>query len=304
MQAKSDPLQAEEASQKSHSIQAKLAEAHPSNAEYQSDLALSFNNLGALQNHNGQLDRAETSYRRAIAIQTQLVRKSPSVIRFRRDLAVSHNNLGRVYSKSNQAQRAIDAFESARTMMQQLADDYPRELGYRSSLGGILNNLGMVYEQLARHDEAATMYQQAITQQRSAYEHAQQLPQFRELLEKHHVNYRRVLAAMGHWDDYATATFAQAELWHGEPEPLYRLAVELALAADAAETAKSQASATAADRATARQRYADLAVDTLSAAVDAGLEHTERLQADPQLGGLRGHGKFKNLLDRLQKNEK
>jgi hypothetical protein len=163
----------------------------------------------------------------------------------------------------------------------------------------------MVFEQLARFDEAAKMYHQAIAQQRSAYEHAQQVPQVRELLDKHYANYRRVLAAMGQWDDYATATVAQAELWHDDPEPLYRIAVELAAAADASGQKEPDSSAEdAAFRATIRQRYADLAVDTLAHAVDAGLQHTDRLREDPQLSAIRNHPKVQSLLDRLQKSEK
>ncbi len=145
------------------------------------------------------------------------LRKSPSVIRFRCDLAVSHNNLGRLYSKSNQLAKANASFQRAKTIMKEIVDDYPNELSYQSTLGGILNNLGRVLEQLGRLDEATKTYGQAIEHQRFAYEHAQQVAQFREFLDKHYANYRRTLQATGQWEKDAQVAADQVKLSHDHP---------------------------------------------------------------------------------------
>ena len=139
--------------------------------------------------------------------------------------------------------------------MQELVNDYPDELNYRSTLGGVLNNLGMVLEQLDRLEEAASMYEQAIDCQKFALEHARQVTQFRDFLGKHYVNYCRVLRAMGHWDIETKTALEQLELWQSEPEQLYKIAVDMADAAEAMGAEKTKLSA---DQDVARQQYVEL----------------------------------------------
>ena len=298
LQVKTDPIKAEESSGKARSIQERLVASHPENAEFQSDLALSYNNLGALENNNGSLNKAESSYQQAIAIQEQLVRKSPSVIRFRGDLSVSFNNLGRLYSKSEKFDLAQKSFERAQSIMKALVDDYPNELNYQSSLGGILNNLGMVFEQLDRLDDAATMYEQAIDHQRFASEHAVKVVQYREFLDKHYTNYRRVLRALGNFDKDLKAALDQMLLWRDDPEQLYRKAVALATEADAIDFDKTSSLA---NDASIQRQYLDLVVDSLGKAVDAGLVHPQRIQDDPDLSHIRNYSGFERLQKQLTK---
>jgi serine/threonine protein kinase/tetratricopeptide (TPR) repeat protein len=212
IQAKSDPRQAEESAKVARAIQEQLVVLHPDNAEYQSDLALACNNLGALETYNGRPAEAEASYNRSIGIQRQLVRKSPAVTRYRRDLAISHNNVGRLYSESKKTEEARKSFEEARTIMQELVDDDRAELSYRSSLGCIENNLGEVLDSLHRPEEAAEMYDRAIESQQFCCQRAPQVAEFREFLGRHYDNDRRVLAALGRWDDYLEVTRAEFEL--------------------------------------------------------------------------------------------
>jgi eukaryotic-like serine/threonine-protein kinase len=289
LQAKIDPKKAEGSSRKARSIQEQLATAHPANTEYQSDLAMSYNNLGALESYNGRTQSAEASYGRAIAIQQQLVRKSPAVTRFRRDLAISHNNLGRVYSKSKKPDLAWKSFESARTIMKELVDDDREELSYRSSLGGIYNNLGMTLEELHRPAEAVAMYEQAIEHQRYCCDRAPQVVEFREFLERHYANHRRILESTGHWKHYAEVTAAQCDWLKGDPEPLYRIAIEVATAAKNCE-ANPEKALPEAER--GGRAYVALAVATLNRAIDAGLTHPERIENDPALSFLRQRAEF------------
>ncbi len=301
LHAKTDPVEAEEASRHSLTIQKELIESQPANLDYQSDLALNYNNLGALQSHNGRLREAESSYLQAIALQEQLVRKSPMAVRFRHDLAISHSNLGRVYSKQERLDEAERAFERARVTMRELVDDYADHLNYRSSLGGILNNLGMVLEQLGRGDDAATTFKQAIEQQRFAREHAPEVARFRLFLAKHYANYRRVLRASHRWTEDLKAVAAHRETYHDDPEGLYRIAVGLATAAK--EMAEDEAQLSS-DETAAQHEYIELAIATLSQAMDAGLERTERIREDPALTAIRKHPEFAKLLQRLPVVEK
>ncbi len=292
LQAKSEPVKAEESSRKARTIQERLATAQPANTEYQSDLAMSYNNLGALQSYNGRTEQAQTSYGRAIAIQQQLVRKSPAVTRFRRDLAISHNNLGRVYSKSKQRDLAGKSFESARAIMKELVDDDPQELSYRGSLGGIYNNLGTNLEELHRPAEAVAMYEQAIQQQRYCCDRAPQVAEFREFLERHYANDRRVLESTGNWQHYAEIAKAQSDWLKGDAQRLYGLAVEVAMAAQRGEANRESGVCIA------------LAVATLGRVIDAGLAHPERIESDPDLSFLRRHAEYADVRKQIAKAQK
>jgi serine/threonine protein kinase/Flp pilus assembly protein TadD len=290
LQVKSDPRKAEESSIKSRAIQQKLVDHFPQNAGYQSDLALSCNNLGALEGHNGRVDVAEKSYRQAIALQEQLVRKSPSVIRFRNDLAITHNNLGRLFSNAEKLDEAQLSFEAAQKIIQELTDDYPNDTNYRSTLGGILNNLGLVREKLGQLEDAASLYEQAIAQQRQAYENARQVTQYRDFLDKHYSNYRRMLHALKREKDATKIAMVQTELWNDNPDELYRIALEMA---DAVPKDNLEG--------TAEAIHSLLAV--INKAIRAGLKDPLRIEKEPKLAFLRNDPRFGMLLRGLNASE-
>lgn len=249
---------------------------------YQADLALSYNNLAALENYLDRPEEAEQAYRRAIAIQEQLVRMAPSMLQYRRDLAVSHNNLGRVFTDRRQADEAQAAFTQARAILEDLVQDYPAELSYRSSLGGLFNNQGMALEQLGRPDAAVEAYRQAVEHQRLAFEHAPQVDRFREFLSKHYWNLGRALRAADRPDEAATAAVARKALWPNHPQQLYRAAEELALAAGGEP----------------QPEHADASVATLREAIDAGFDDFDGLKHNPGFESLRQYPAFRKLVDR------
>src|SRR4029079_11336640 len=111
------------------SLQRKLISDFPQVLQYQGDLALTLNNLGALAFRQEQKDEAQTSYREAIGIQTKLARQAPLVAAHRQDLAVTYNNLG--YSQGASAE-AIESFQQARSILLQLVEEYPHGWSYRS----------------------------------------------------------------------------------------------------------------------------------------------------------------------------
>jgi serine/threonine protein kinase/Tfp pilus assembly protein PilF len=293
-----DPDAAERYYRDALSTQQQLASSHPQELKYQSDLSLTYNNLGALLSRNGRIDEAKDSYLEAIAIQERLLQKAPLVLSYRRDLAITHNNVGRVYSRSQQPDEAYDAFDQARTILEALVDDYPHELSYRSSLGGILNNQGMVLEQLERPEEAVAVYRAAIEHQRFAQTHAPEVVRFGEFLSKHYRNLGRALRAMDRPHEAARAALDQRELWSGDPQRLYRVAAELALAAGQIGEAGGGSSA---EDESATQAYRDQAIATLREAIEAGFTQVDLLQENPELDSIRNHPEFGELTSQLSK---
>ncbi len=265
------------------------------------NLALDYNNLGALEAHRGQYDLAKAAYRKAIAAQEQLERKAPAVLQFRLDLAVSHNNLGRAYSESGDPAGADASFRQAREILEKLAADYPDDLNYHSSLAGVMNNCGMMLEQLGRLDEAAAAYRQAIQQQLIAYRRAADVTAFRELLSKHYWNYGRTLRAAGRPQEAVQAALARKELWPDNPQRLYTVAVELAMAAEQL-TAKQTDGDKQPDA--AAEKCAAQAIATLGEAVRLGFVPSGDLESSPDFKGVRRRPEFHRLLDSLAKAEK
>jgi tetratricopeptide (TPR) repeat protein len=291
--SQTDAREAERCYRAAIEIQRKLVAEHPADVDHGRNLALSCNNLGALEAHLGRRDLSKSAYREAIAVQEQLMRKAPAVVQFRRDLAISCNNLGRAYSESGDAIRADGWFRQAREILEKLVKDYPDDLNVHSNLAGVLNNGGMMLEQLGRLDDAAAAYRQAIDEQLIAFRRAGDIAAFRELLSKHYWNYGRVLRAAGHPEEAAQAALARKELWKNNPQRLYTVAVELALAA---EQMSREPKAVNQENQVAGRQYAAQAVAALGEAVRLGYVPAEELGKNPDLKSIREDPEFRRLL--------
>ena len=208
-------------------------EAAPAVIDYQGDLALSYNNLGTLHSERGETKAAIEAYRRAAEIRRQLLRKAPSVIRFRADVAVSCNNLGRLYSESGDQEAARGPLDEAIGLFEQLVSDYPGELNYRSCLGGALNNRAMASERLGQAAAAETDFRAAIEHQRLAFEGAPDIARFRQFLSNHYWNLGQFLQRQGRSRKALEIALERKQLWLGDAERLFSVAVELAAAAAA-----------------------------------------------------------------------
>ncbi|RIK77941.1 MAG: hypothetical protein DCC67_12120 [Planctomycetota bacterium] len=260
-------------------------------AAYRSDLALTYNNLGAILSHRDQWPEACQSYESAIALQRQLARQAPAVVAYRRDLAVSLNNLGQARQRLNDAGAAISVFEEARGIVSQLASDYPSELGFRSLFAAVENNRAMALEAAGDLDAALAAYQSAIEHQRTAHERSPDVPDYREFLSKHLFNYGRALRAAGRPAEAVEAALQRRVLWPDHGEHLGHVAVELAEAA-----ALLRQSTSVADNATLAETAEAEAAATLRQAAANGCD-LERLKSAAVLAFLRHEGGWDKLID-------
>jgi eukaryotic-like serine/threonine-protein kinase len=235
----------------------------PGELTYRRELATTLNNLGAAQSKCGRIEPAAAAYREAIDLQKELVRIAPLERTYRRDLAVSYNNLGLAHAGLEQLDLADRCFRNALGFQEQLVAEQPQDLELLSSVGGMHNNLGIVLEQRGQIEAAAQSYAKAVEFQQTAHRRAPTVERYRTFLSKHYYNYGRALRLLGRCDEAAQAAIERKKLWPGDPERLFSVAEELALASKLAADGKS-----AADDA---ERCADLAVATLREAVAAGL---------------------------------
>jgi eukaryotic-like serine/threonine-protein kinase len=265
----SQPDVAREWFEKAIQLQIELVKDFPIQREYQLDLALSFNNLGAVLASMSNWSEAEQRHKDAIAIQERLVQTAPLVSVYRRDLSVSFNNLGMVQSKAMRHSEAEESFKLALKYQQDLVKAHPADVNFISSLAGIHNNLGMVQQTLRNWPEAAREFQRAIELQKQAHERAPDAVYFRESLSKHYYNYAQVLRSTDRAAEAADVLVLRRGLWPNDAKRLSRIAEELA------SVCKHIPSGAI------RQRYLDETTATLKAAVDAGLEQMPDLKQSP-----------------------
>jgi serine/threonine protein kinase/tetratricopeptide (TPR) repeat protein len=223
-----DVAAAETASREAIELLEQLTQKSPGEMEYLDDLALCYNNLAALEGQKERNGPAIDWHQRAIAIQEQMIRKAPAVVRYRSDLAVSLNNLGVAYCRAAQTAEADSAFGRARGLLGTLSVDYPDAIAFRSSLAALLNNQALALAGAGRNEEALQIYPMAIESQRKCWERMADSTMMRELLSKMYYNYGQSLRTAGRQAEAAEAALSRREIWQGNGERLFGVAVELA----------------------------------------------------------------------------
>jgi len=164
----------------------------PSRFSAAQDLAVCLNNRGALQANRGQWTAAVESHEAAVKVLERLARVEPSVVEHRRSLAVNLNNLAEALAETGKLEVASDTFEQAEAIVQRLVDDYPASPALLSLLAGVINNRAMQQEHSGQFQLASRAYEVAAAHQQAAVEAAPGMQSYRDQLEKHQANQRRV----------------------------------------------------------------------------------------------------------------
>jgi tetratricopeptide (TPR) repeat protein len=212
-------------------------------------------------------------------------RKSPNVVRHRSELAVSLNNLGVVFCRANRPAEADSAFERARSLLTMLVRDYPDQLTYSSSWAALLNNQAMALAEAGRHDDALKLYPTAIEAQRNCWE---RMPDsMAEPLSKMYYNYGQSLRHVGQVWSAAEAAVARREVWRGNGQRLFGVAVELAA------IARDDPHALSAD---GTQKLHQEIIATLELSRGTGWQDTFQLAHDERFTFLRQNERFQQLI--------
>jgi tetratricopeptide (TPR) repeat protein len=149
-----------------------------------------------------------------------------------------------------------------------------------------------VLEELNRTEAAAEAYERAVEHQTAAHQRAPSVERYRSFLSKHYYNYGRVLRQLGRPEDAVRAALARKELWPNNPQRLFTVAEELALASQLLDGGE-QHGVTA-------QQGATLAMQTLREAVAAGLAVPPDLESNRAFAALKNQAGFAELV----KNER
>jgi tetratricopeptide (TPR) repeat protein len=133
-----------------------------SGAKRSRNLALSLNNLAALQWRQGQIPSAIQSYKECVSILEASLEQYPGLIGPRRELAIALNNLGLVLSKKGNYFEASDSFEKSTSLITSIADTDPTDVEAMKQAAGIWNNFGTAKANVSEINRAIEAFDKAI----------------------------------------------------------------------------------------------------------------------------------------------
>ncbi len=123
-----------------HLIRQRLAAVDAGNTEWQRDLSVSLNNIGDIQQAQGNLPAALASFQRSLEIAQRLAAHDPGNAEWQLDLVVSYFKLARIAQSTKQTDQALKWVDKALAILTQLKQQSrlpPANVGWI----GLLENL-------------------------------------------------------------------------------------------------------------------------------------------------------------------
>jgi tetratricopeptide (TPR) repeat protein len=140
-------------------IQEKIAKSDP---VFNTWIAATLNNLGALLSNMGKPDNAKNSYERALKMYEVLLEGDPGNVVYQSDVAMTLNNLGALLSDMGKPDDAKNSYERALKMREALLEGDPGNVVYQSDVAATLNNLGALLSDMGKPDDAKNSYERAL----------------------------------------------------------------------------------------------------------------------------------------------
>jgi tetratricopeptide (TPR) repeat protein len=120
----------------------KLVARDPSNALWQSQLAVSYALEATDLLEQRQLDAALSGFRKAYAILEKLVAEAPNDSKRLSELATAHSNVGRVLFQQQQFDAALAEYHASQEILLKLTQIDPRNADWQRALAWIYKNIG------------------------------------------------------------------------------------------------------------------------------------------------------------------
>jgi len=127
-------------------LQQQLHTEAPRNAQYQQELARTYDNRGILRSDENDAKEAESDFREAIRLLDPLANVKPAENENPplHDSILAYNNLSALLSRENELQQAQELAQRAIQNQEQLMKVYPDNWGYREELELFRNNLSFL----------------------------------------------------------------------------------------------------------------------------------------------------------------
>ncbi|HUV83525.1 MAG TPA: tetratricopeptide repeat protein, partial [archaeon] len=122
-------------------------------------VATTLNNLGALLFDMGRPEDAKTRYERALEMREALLAIDPQSSIYQSWVATTLNNLGTLLSDMGRPEDAKTRYERALEIYEALLVTDPQSSVYQSDVSMTLNNLGALLSDMGRKEDAKTRYE-------------------------------------------------------------------------------------------------------------------------------------------------
>jgi tetratricopeptide (TPR) repeat protein len=140
----------------------RLLKSDAENTRFQSYVATTRNNLGALLSVMGRQEEARKMYKRALEMYERLLESDAENTQFQSDVAMTQNNLGALLSDTGRQEEAREMYERALEMRERLLESDAENTQFQSDVAMTQNNLGALLSDMGRQEEARKMYERAL----------------------------------------------------------------------------------------------------------------------------------------------
>lgn len=275
-----------------------ILKATPDNLEVQSTLAECYNALAIAKNDGKDLAATLKYHQQAFEIRQKLVQRHPDSAEYNAELGSTLNNIGVVLSHQKKTTEKLVMFQLALSYDQKASTLAPHSVLWGKWLAITLGNIGSTQRELGRPQEALQAFQQQTTALRRlvvenpavTYIHSDYYKSLIRLAEQQRLMGLTVEANRSARDAREVLTQIRRET----PAEKFELATVYAALA-APPDSRRELTPDDADAVDERQRNADLAMETLQQAVEAGWSDAAALKNYKVLDVLRNREDFQRL---------
>ena len=126
------------------------------------DLSVTHDKVGDVQQAQGDLAAALTSYQASLAIAERLTKADPDNAGWQRDLSVSYDNVGDVQQAQGDLATALTSYQASLAIRERLAKADPGNAGWQRDLSVSYNKVGDVQQAQGDLATALTSYQASL----------------------------------------------------------------------------------------------------------------------------------------------
>ncbi|MFV3074274.1 hypothetical protein [Niveispirillum fermenti] len=137
-------------------------EQSPDDLEWQRELSVIHNRIGAIQLAGRDYEGALTSYRQGLSLARKLVDQSANT-HWQRDLSISHERVGDTLRALRKLDAALESYGSSLIIADNLARSRPDHLQWQHDLSVIHNKIGATLLAKGNLDGALAAYEQGVT---------------------------------------------------------------------------------------------------------------------------------------------
>jgi serine/threonine-protein kinase len=262
-----------------------LIAAHPEEPDYPMDKAQCYVSLCALSGELGDHSTAIRYLQDALEIQLKVVASHPTVTLHLLDLSETYFNLGYRYTRLSRDDEAVRSYRESIAVAERLVGLDPEDLDFQDLLGRAVTYLGTRLTLRGNTDQALAAFLRAIDIHRSVLAKAPQMPGHRRALFIALTNVSELMNDRGRPAEAVPFALEARALTEGFPEYVLPIAAQLSRAGGLVPEGRAD-----------RERYLDLAMETLRQAISSGATTFSQILGDRNFAPLRPRKDFQVLI--------